>query len=68
MRMLSVGTFLNRLWIFPVVVGVGKRLFARGASPGALKLVDTQISSTGVAIHTYERAGDIQYGSFALEQ
>jgi dihydrofolate reductase len=57
-----------QLWIFPVVVGEGKRLFARGGFPGALKLVDTQISSTGVAIHTYERAGDLQYGSFALEQ
>jgi dihydrofolate reductase len=57
-----------QLWVFPVVVGDGKRLFARGTFPGALKLVDTQISSTGVAIHTYERAGDLQYGSFALEQ
>jgi dihydrofolate reductase len=57
-----------QLWIFPVVVGEGKRLFARGGFPGALKLVDTQSSSTGVAIHTYERAGDLQYGSFALEQ
>jgi dihydrofolate reductase len=57
-----------QLWVFPVVVGDGKRLFARGTIPGALKLVDTKISSTGVAIHTYERAGDLEYGSFALEQ
>jgi dihydrofolate reductase len=56
------------LWVFPVVVGEGKRLFARGARPGALTLVDTKVSTTGVAIHTYERAGDLQTGSFALEQ
>lgn len=56
-----------RLWIFPLVLGEGKRLFARGTVPAALKLVDTKISSTGVAIHSYERAGDVEYGSFALE-
>jgi dihydrofolate reductase len=55
------------LWIFPLVLGEGKRLFARGTVPAALKLVDTKISSTGVAIHSYERAGDVEYGSFALE-
>ena len=57
-----------RLWVFPVVLGEGKRLFARGSLPTALNLVDTTISSTGVAIHTYERAGELEYGSFALEQ
>jgi dihydrofolate reductase len=57
-----------RLWVFPLVLGEGKRLFARGAIPAALRLVDTKTSSTGVVIHTYERAGELQYGSFALEQ
>ena len=57
-----------QLWVFPLVVGEGKRLFARGALPGALRLADTLVSTTGVAIHTYERAGEIQYGSFALEE
>jgi dihydrofolate reductase len=57
-----------KLWIFPLVVGDGKRLFGHGTLPGALKLLDTQTSTTGVAIHTYERAGEIQHGSFALDQ
>jgi dihydrofolate reductase len=56
-----------RLWIFPVLLGSGKRLFADGTIPAGLKLADTKISTTGVAIHTYERAGEIAYGSFALE-
>jgi hypothetical protein len=30
--------------------------------------MNTKSSTTGVAIHTYERAGDIQYGSFVLEE
>jgi dihydrofolate reductase len=53
-----------RLWIFPVVVGSGKRLFANGTVPAALKLVDSVVSTTGVVIGTYEPAGDIRLGSF----
>jgi dihydrofolate reductase len=56
-----------RLWIFPLVLGSGKRLFADGAVPAGLKLVDSKMFSTGVLMTTYERGGDIEYGSFALE-
>jgi len=57
-----------RLWIFPVLLGTGKRLFADGTIPAGLKLADTKTSTTGVVIHTYNRAGEIEYGSFALDQ
>lgn len=57
-----------RLWIFPVVLGTGKRLFADGAIPRGLKLVDSKTSTTGVVIATYERGGEVEYGSFALEE
>jgi len=57
-----------RLWVFPVILGKGKRLFAEGTSPGGLKLVETKTSSTGVVIHTYERTGAIEYGSFAVDE
>jgi dihydrofolate reductase len=56
-----------RLWVFPLVVGSGKRLFAHGAFPTALKLLDSTVSTTGVVLGTYEPAGDIVTGSFALE-
>jgi dihydrofolate reductase len=56
-----------RLWVFPLVVGSGKRLFADGTVPAGLRLVDSEISSTGVVMGTYEPAGDIVTGSFALE-
>ena len=56
-----------RLWVFPVVLGTGKRLFADGTIPGGLKLVDHKVSTTGVTISTYEPAGEIVTGSFALE-
>jgi dihydrofolate reductase len=57
-----------RLWVFPVLLGKGKRLFGEGTIPGGLKLVETKTSSTGVAIHTYQRAGAIEYGSFAVDE
>jgi dihydrofolate reductase len=57
-----------RLWIFPVLLGSGKRLFEEGTVPAALELRDTTTSTTGVVIHTYRRAGELEYGSFALEQ
>ena len=56
-----------RLWIFPVVVGSGKRLFGDGAIPSALKLVDSKLSTTGVFMGTYQPAGEIVTGSFGPE-
>ena len=56
-----------RLWVFPLVIGSGKRLFAEGTVPAGLKLVDSTVSSTGVVIGTYEPAGEIVTGSFALD-
>ena len=53
-----------RLWVFPVVIGSGKRLFADGTIPSGLKLVDSKVSSTGVVIGTYGPAGEIPIGSF----
>jgi hypothetical protein len=49
------------------VIGTGKRLFGAGTIPAGLKLVDSKVSKTGVTINTYERAGDIDRGSFALD-
>jgi dihydrofolate reductase len=57
-----------RLWIFPLVLGTGKRLFADGAIPRGMKLVESATSTTGVVITTYERGGDVEYGSFALAE
>jgi dihydrofolate reductase len=54
-----------RLWVFPLVIGSGKRLFAEGTIPAGLKLVDAKISTTGVVIGTYAPAGEVVTGSFA---
>ena len=56
-----------RLWVFPVVIGSGKRLFSDGTIPSGLKLLDSKVSTTGVVIGTYEPAGEIVTGSFAVD-
>jgi dihydrofolate reductase len=56
-----------RLWIYPVVLRSGKRLFQEGGVPASLKLTGTRTTSTGVVVHTYEPAGDLTYGAFEVE-
>ena len=52
------------LMVFPVVLGTGKRLFGDGTIPAALRLIDSEVSTTGVVIGTYQPAGPVQTGSF----
>ena len=55
------------VWTFPVVLGSGKRLFETGARAGALRLVASQASTTGVVMSTYVAAGDVPPGSFVQD-
>ena len=57
---------IDKLWlkIFPITLGTGKRLFGEGTIPAAFKLTDSKISSKGVIIADYERAGEVKTGSF----
>jgi dihydrofolate reductase len=57
-----------RVWVFPVVLGTGKRLFGEGTLPGSFRLVDTQLVTTGAVLHVYERAGDLRYGEVEVGQ
>jgi dihydrofolate reductase len=53
------------VWIFPVVLGRGKRLFGGGTVPGGLELIDSSVSSSGVLITRYRTGAEIKSGSFA---
>lgn len=55
------------VWTFPVVLGRGERLFEPGAQAGALRLVASQASATGVVISTCVPVGDVPVGSFLQE-
>jgi len=42
-----------RMWIVPVVLGNGKRLFENGVPPSVLSLVETRSTPSGVLLNTY---------------
>ncbi|HEY5169752.1 MAG TPA: dihydrofolate reductase family protein, partial [Thermoleophilia bacterium] len=55
-----------RLFVYPVLVGAGRRLFRAGAPPRTLRLTEQTRTSTGVAVLTYVPAGPLRTGSFEL--
>ena len=57
---------VDEFWlkIFPVTLGMGKRLFDNGTVPASYTLVDSKTSPSGVIIATLKRAGDVKTGSF----
>lgn len=57
-----------RLFIEPVVLGTGKRLFEPGAAPTALRLVDSRPMGKGAVLATYQPAGKPTYGEFQMEE
>jgi hypothetical protein len=44
------------LWIHPLVLGSGRRLFTDEVAPASLRLLDATTTTTGVVIATYEPA------------
>ena len=51
------------LMVYPLTLGVGKRLFADGTLPMAFKVTESQVTPNGVFVVNYERAGAITAGS-----
>lgn len=52
------------LLTFPVVLGKGMRLFARGGPAAAFRHTAARTTGSGVTVHTYESAGRPAYGSY----
>lgn len=42
------------LWIYPITIGTGKKLFAQGTRPERFKQIDAKITKNGVIFATYE--------------
>ena len=51
-----------RIWVFPLVLGEGKRLFENGVPPRGLTLVETRSTRAGVLVNTYRPAGPLPSG------
>jgi dihydrofolate reductase len=52
-----------RLKIYPLTLGEGKKLFENGAIPAAFTLTDSQVTSKGVIIANFKRAGEVITGN-----
>lgn len=50
------------LMIYPITLGVGKRLFANGTIPMAFKVTESILTPKGVIVANYERAGETTTG------
>jgi dihydrofolate reductase len=57
-----------RLWLFPLVLGHGKRFFGDGTIPAGMTLVANDVTTTGVTVNVYRRAGAIDPGSFEFDE
>ena len=51
------------LWVFPLLLGSGKKIFAEGTVPRALRLTESVTYPSGAVHITYEIAGEPTYGS-----
>ena len=51
-----------RLWVAPVVLGRGKRLFENSVPPHGLTLIETRSNTKGLLINTYRPAGPVKIG------
>ena len=52
-----------RLKIHPLTLGKGKKLFDNGTIPAAFTLTESIVTSTGVIIANYKRAGKVKTGT-----
>ena len=56
------------LWVYPVVLGEGKRVFPEGAAPARLRLLEPPLSgSAGALLLRYGPAGEVEVGDMTTE-
>lgn len=55
-----------RVKIYPLTLGKGKKLFGNGTIPAAFQLMDSIVTTKGVIIANYKRAGDVKTGSIEV--
>ena len=57
-----------KIFMLPVVLGGGKKLFADGSAPHSYKLTSSRVTSTGLVIAQYARAGEVEIGNTAMAE
>jgi len=56
------------LWVYPLLLGKGKQVFAEGTVPTALRLTESVTYPSGTLHLTYDTAGVPTYGNLAVEE
>jgi dihydrofolate reductase len=64
-QLLLENDLVDELWlkIYPVTLGEGKKLFDNGTIAAAFTLTESIVTSTGVIIANYKRAGEVKTGT-----
>lgn len=64
-QLLLRSDLLDELWLFihPIILGNGKRLFDNDAIPAAFKLAESYVTPSGVIMVNYQRAGEVKTGT-----
>lgn len=64
-QLLLKHNLVDEFWlnVYPVVLGKGKKLFGDEAMPAAFTLVESNVTSTGVIMSNYKRAGEVKTGT-----
>jgi dihydrofolate reductase len=64
-QLLLKNDLVDEFWlmIHPVTLGKGKKLFDDGSAPAAFTLAESTVTSTGVIIANYKRAGEVKTGT-----
>jgi len=64
-QLLLKNDLVEELWlkIHPLTLGKGKKLFVDGAIPAAFTLTESVVTSSGVFIANYKRAGSVRTGN-----
>jgi hypothetical protein len=55
------------LWLYPLLLGSGKQVFAGGTIPTALRLTESVTYPNGTLQLAYQTAGTPTYGNLAIE-
>ena len=64
-QLLLKNDLVDELWlkIHPLILGKGKKLFDKGSVPTAFRLTESEVTSKGVIIANYKRAGKVKTGT-----
>lgn len=68
-QLLLTHDLVDELWlmIYPLTLGKGKKLFAKGAIPAAFTLSESTVTPSGVIFVHYKRAGEVRTGTVRSE-